>query len=91
MGKRYAEIENIGYTISQSINQYLFVEKKSNTLLSAFLFSVQVTGGSVASAHLQPGDVITSIGDAETARLTHGEAMQVIKECGNTLRLGVTR
>lgn len=52
---------------------------------------MQVTGGSVAASHLQPGDVITSIGDAETVRLTHAQAMQVIKDCGNTLRLGISR
>jgi len=45
----------------------------------------------VAASHLQPGDVITSIGDAEAAPLTHAEAMQVIKDCGNTLQLRITR
>jgi len=52
---------------------------------------MQVTGGSVAASHLHPGDVITSIGNAETTPLTHAQAMQVIKECGNRLQLGITR
>jgi len=52
---------------------------------------VQVTGGSVAASHLQAGDLITSIGDEVTASLTHAQAMQVIKDCGNTIRLGITR
>jgi len=52
---------------------------------------VQVTGGSVAASQLQPGDVIVSIGDAETASLTHAQSMQVIKNCGNALHLGISR
>jgi len=51
----------------------------------------QITGGSVAASQLQPGDVIVSIADAETASLTHAQAMQVIKDSGNTLRLGISR
>jgi len=56
-----------------------------------FIAPVQVTGGSVAASHLQPGDVIVAIGDAETASLTHAQAMQVIKDSGDMLTMRVNR
>jgi len=45
----------------------------------------------VAASQLQPGDVITSIGEAEAAALTHAQAMQAIKDCGNSVRLHINR
>jgi hypothetical protein len=51
----------------------------------------RVTAGSIAATGLNPGDVISSIGDVETAPLTHTQAMQTIKDCGNMLQLGVSR
>ena len=45
----------------------------------------------MAATRLQSGDVITSIGDMETAPLAHAQAMQVIKDCGNSLQLGISR
>jgi len=69
----------------------MFSLLKCVSILDTRVPVVQVTGGSVASSRLQPGDVITSIGDAETAPLTHTQAMQAIKDCGNALQLRITR
>lgn len=51
----------------------------------------KVTAGSVAATGLNPGDVIVAIGDSETGPLTHTQAMQAIKDCGNILQLRISR
>ena len=58
---------------------------------AVYAASVKVTGGSVAASYLQAGDIIMSIGEVETSSLSHAQAMQAIKDCGNTLHLRIAR
>ncbi|XP_064457902.1 uncharacterized protein LOC135368500 isoform X2 [Ornithodoros turicata] len=47
--------------------------------------------GSPSEGELHRGDVVLKVGDRDTSRLTHGEATEVIRNSGNSLKLLVQR
>lgn len=51
----------------------------------------KVSGGSIASGNLIPGDVLLEVMGLGTDTMTHVEAMQAIKSAGTTLQLSLIR
>ena len=54
-------------------------------------FHQQVNPSSPAQGSLSAGDNILSIGNFDTASMTHAQASQLIQDSGDSLRLTLTR